>query len=154
MEPEALAKTKARKPEATVTSTIAAAPTKRQRVEQGAEDERSERVEVSALEQASTRQIAKPSRDSDSDKKKTTKKRKSRRVAEKNIKKDEQEKAKGKRARKSADEAREDEEEEEEPKRRRRLRRTGDKKARQPSGGRFQPSHERWKSTACCLRGV
>jgi hypothetical protein len=144
---------KARKPEATVTSTNAAVPTKRQRVEQGAEDQRSERLEVSAFEQASTGQTAKPSRDSDSDKKKT-KERKSKRVAEKNMKKDEQEKAKGKRARKSADEAREDEEEEEEPKRRRRLRRTGGKKARQPSGGRFQPSHERWKSTACCLRGV
>ncbi len=148
-EPAAVTKTKARKPEATVTSTIAAAvPTKRQRVEQGAEDERSERVEVSALEQASTRQIAKPSRDSD---KKKTKERKSKRVAEKNMKKDEQEKAKGKRARTSADEAREDEEEEEEePKRRRKLRRTGDKKARQAK----PTSHERWKSTACCLRGV
>ncbi|ELR12409.1 uncharacterized protein ACA1_375280, partial [Acanthamoeba castellanii str. Neff] len=120
-----------------------AAPTKRQRVEQGAEDERYERVEVSELEQASAGQTAEPSRDSDK-KKKKTKERKSR-VAEKNTKKDEKEKAKGKRARRSADEARqEDEEEEEQPKRRRRIRRTEDKKA-----GQARPttsSDGRWKT--------
>ncbi|ELR12400.1 uncharacterized protein ACA1_374690 [Acanthamoeba castellanii str. Neff] len=149
-EPAATTKTKARKPaEATVTST-AAAPTKRRRVEQGAEDERYERVEVSELEQASAGQIAEPSRDSDSDsdkKKKKTKERKSR-VAEKNTKKDEKEKAKGKRARRSADEARQEDEEEgeeDQPKRRRRIRRTEDKKARQ-ARPTTTSSDGRWKT--------